>query len=238
MEIKKLTKEEKSEGLTIEFVNKINLQKKCSPVMFKAGDEPVNIMECSTGYWVHTSDGYLRDGKGSLIVFGIRECQIARARYLMNHGEEEKRQEVERVLEQRKRKIREKLDIFKQNIEDIRQYTVEGSTTNAIAKILESAMSVEQRIHVKTENERKIKQLPKMEAQYEWLVSEFEKGNYSLLLDIMGIEKIPNPVSFKLDNEDDMRMLKNAFGKQAIDEAQGDVNKLYARLKVEQEYDV
>ena len=77
-----------------------------------------------------------------------------------------------------------------------------------------------------------------MEAQYAWLLSEFEKGNHNLLLDIMGIEKIPNPISFKLDSEDDMRMLKNAFGKQAIDEAQGDVNKLYARLKVEQMYNV
>lgn len=238
MEIKKLTNEEKAEGLTIEFVNKINLQKKCSPVMFKAGDEPVNIMECSNGYWVHTSDGYLREGNGSLIVFGVRECQIARARYLLNHGEEEKRLEAERVLEQRKRKIQEKLDALKQNIEDIRQYTIEGSTTNTLAKIFESAMSVEQRIHVKAENERKIKQLPEMETQYEWLVSEFEKGNYNLLLDIMGIEKISNPVTFKLDSEDDMRILKNAFGGQAIDEAQGDVNKLYARLKVEQRYDV
>ena len=77
-----------------------------------------------------------------------------------------------------------------------------------------------------------------MEAQYAWLLSEFEEGNYNLLLDIMGIEKIPNPISFKLDSEDDMRMLKNAFGKQSIDEAQGDVNKLYARLKVEQMYNV
>lgn len=238
MEIRKLTKEEKAEGLTIDFVNKVDLRKKCSPVMFKAGDEPVGIMKCSTGYWVHTSDGYLRDGKGALIVFSIRECQIARARHLMNHGEEEKRLEAERVLEQRKRKIQEKLEVFKQNIEDIRQYTIEGSTANTLAKIFESAMSVEQRIHIKTENDRKIKNLPKMEAQYELLVSEFEKGNYNLLLDIMGIEKIPNPISFKLDSEDDMRILKNAFGKQAIDEAQGDVNKLYARLKVEQGYDV
>ena len=238
MEIKRLTKEEKAEGLTLDLVNKVDLRKKCSPVMFKAGDEPVGIMECSTGYWVHTSDGYLRDDKGYLIVFGRRECQIARARYLMNHGEEEKRLEAERVLEQRKRKIQEKLDIIKKNIEDIRQYTIKGSTTNELAKILESAMSVEQRIYVKTARERNIKLLPKMEAQYAWLLSEFEKGNYNLLLDIMGIEKIPNPISFKLDSEDDMRMLKNAFGKQAIDEAQGNVNKLYARLKVEQMYNV
>lgn len=238
MIIKKLTKEEKTEGLTLDFVNKIDLRKKCSPVMFKAGDEPVGIMECSTGYWVHTSDGYLRDEKGMLIVFGIRECQIARARYLMNHGEEEKRLEAERVLGQRKKKIQEKLENFKKNIEDIRQYTIEGSTVNTFAKILESVMPDEQRSVIKAENERKIANLAKMEAQYEWLVSEFDKGNYNLLLDIMGIEKIPNPVTFKLDSEDDMRRLKNAFGKQSIDEAQGDVNKLFARLKVEQMYNV
>lgn len=233
MIIKRLTKEEKAEGLTLDIVNKIDLRKKCSPVMFKACDEPVGIMECSTGYWVHTSDGYLRDEKGKLIVFGIRECQIARARYLMNHGEEEKRKEADRVLEQRKKKILEKLNIFKNNIEDIRQYMIEGSAMNELMKVFESEAP-----RVKAEFDRKIANLPKMEAQYEWLISEFEKGNYNLLLDIMGIEKIPNPVTFKLDSEDDMRMLKNAFGKQAIDEAQGDVNKLYARLKVEQMYNV
>ncbi|WP_106827665.1 hypothetical protein [Parabacteroides pacaensis] len=233
MEIKKLTKEEIAEGLTLNFVNKVNLKKKCSPVMFKAGDEPVGIMECSTGYWVHTSEGYLRDEKGRLIVFDIRACQIARARYLMNHGEEEKRKEAERVLEQRKKKILEKLNIFKNNIEDIRQYTIEGSAMNELMKVFESEDP-----RVKAKFNRKIANLPKMEAQYEWLVSEFEKGNYNLLLDIMRIEKIPNPITFRLDNEDDMRMLKNAFGKQAIDEAQGDVNKLYARLKVEQMYNM
>lgn len=50
MEIKRLTKEEKAEGLTLDLVNKVDLRKKCSPVMFKGGDEPVGIMECSTGY--------------------------------------------------------------------------------------------------------------------------------------------------------------------------------------------
>ena len=33
MEIKKLTKEEKAEGLTLDLVNKVDLRKKCSPVM-------------------------------------------------------------------------------------------------------------------------------------------------------------------------------------------------------------
>lgn len=238
MEIKKLTKEEKAEGLTLALVNKVNLRKKCSPVMFKAGDEPVSIMECSTGYWVHTSDGYLRDEKGKLIVFDIRKCQIARARYLMYHGDEEKRKEAERVLEQRKRKILEKLAVFKENIETIQEYADKDSTTSLLSRAFESVMTDEQKASVKAENERKVAMLPQMRKDYDMLVGEFEKGNYNYLLEVMGIESIPNPVSFRLDNEDDMRRLKNAFGKQAIDEAQGDVNKLYARLKVEQMYNM
>jgi len=54
----------------------------------------------------------------------------------------------------------------------------------------------------------------------------------------LGIEKIENLVSFKLDNQDDMRALKNAFGAQAINETNGDVNLMYARLKVEQNYNL
>lgn len=238
MEIKKLTEEEIADGLTVDFVNKVNLRKRCSPVMFESGDEPVCIMECSKGYWVHTSDGYLRDDKGDLIVFGIRQCQVARARYLMCHGEDEKRMETEQVLNQRKRKIRDMLTVFKENIDGIRQCSIENSIANVLSKISESAMSDEQRARLQLEKEDKINNLHKMEAQYELLASEFEKGNYNLLLNIMGIEKIPNPVTFNINSEDDMRMLKNAFGKQAIDESQGDVNKLYARLKVEQMSDI
>jgi len=105
-----------------------------------------------------------------------------------------------------------------------------------LASALESIMTEEQKAAVREENERKIASLPLLEKQYERLVSEFEKGNYNFLLGIMDIEKIPNPISFKLDNEDDMRALKNAFGAKTIEEANGDINKLFARLKVEQLY--
>lgn len=50
----------------------------------------------------------------------------------------------------------------------------------------------------------------------------------------MGIEKIPNPMSFKLDNKKDMRVLKNSFGAKAMEESGYDVNKMFARMKVEQ----
>lgn len=235
MEIKKLTKEEKLEGLTLDFVNKVNLKQRSSPVMFKQGDEPVSIMECSTGYWVNTSDGFLKDEKGQLIVAKIRECHIARARYLFYHADEEKKIEAEKVLRKRKEKIQEKLSAFKKNIEILKASLDKSSSVSSLVQILESMMTEEQKKSNQAENDRKVAMLPEMERQYALLVSEYEKGNLNYLLNVLGIEKIENPVSFKIENEDDMRMMKNAFGKKAIDESGGDVNKLYARLKVEQQ---
>lgn len=235
MEIKKLTKEEKLEGLTLDFVNKVNLKQRSSPVMFKQGDEPVSLMECSTGYWVNTSDGFLKDEKGKLIVAKIRECHIARARYLFYHVDEEKQIEAEKVLRKRKEKIQEKLSIFKKNIEILKASLDKSSSASSLVQILESMMTEEQKKSTQAENDRKVAMLPEMESQYALLVSEFEKGNRNYLLNVLGIEKIENPVSFKIENEDDMRMMRNAFGKKAIDDSEGDVNKLYARLKVEQQ---
>ena len=110
------------------------------------------------------------------------------------------------------------------------------SSVHALNEILESVSTNPQAI--KEENARKIAVLPEMERQYELLVSNFNNGNINFLLDILGIEKIENPVTFKFDNEDDMRALKNAFGAAAINEANGDVNLMYARLKVEQTYNL
>lgn len=238
MEIKKLTKEEQSEGLTLDLVNAVNLKKRTSPVMFKKGDEPVNLMACSKGYWVNTSDGFLKDSENNLLVFKERECQIARARYLFYHADDEKKKDAEKLLESRKKKIQEKLDIFKKNIETIEAYTNENSQTAQLVRILESVITAEQKEFIRLENERKVALLPKMKKEYEMLVAEFERENYNYLLNVMGIEKIENPVSFKFDNEKDMRVLKNSFGAKAIEEADGDVNKLFARMKIEQQSNI
>lgn len=236
MLIKKLSKEEQAEGLTLDFVNKINLQKKSSPVMFKQNDKPASLMKCSTGFWVRAEGEFLKDENGKLLILKERECQIARARYLFYHADEEKREEAEKVLRKRKEKIQNKLDIFRKNIDAIKALTDKKSSVHALNEILESVSTNPQAI--KEENARKIAALPEMERQYELLVSNFNNGNINFLLDILGIEKIENPVTFKFDNEDDMRALKNAFGAAAINEANGDVNLMYARLKVEQTYNL
>jgi hypothetical protein len=53
-------------------------------------------------------------------------------------------------------------------------------------------------------------------------------------LDELKIEKIDNPLTFKFDNEDDMRAVK-AFTKTLVES--GDINKAFASLKVEREQD-
>lgn len=55
MEIKKLTKEEKAEGLTLDLVNKVDLLKKCSPVMFKGGDDALKEMSFTERMFFSTS---------------------------------------------------------------------------------------------------------------------------------------------------------------------------------------
>lgn len=236
MIIKKLTKEEQAEGLQTDFVNKINLLKKSSPVMFKQNEKPMNLMKCSAGWWACVKGEFLKDENGKLLIFKERECQIARARYLFYHAEDEKREEAEKILQKRKRQIQNKLDIFKKNIDDIKVLTNKNSSISIFNGILESIGTNSQAI--KEENACKIAALPQMEQQYDHLLSNFNSGNINYLLNILGIEKIENPVSFKLDNQDDMRALKNAFGAQAINETNGDVNLMYARLKVEQNYNL
>ena len=167
-----------------------------------------------------------------MLILKERECQIARARYLFYHADEEKREEAEKVLRKRKEKIQNKLDIFRKNIDAIKALTDKKSSAHALNEILESVSTNPQAI--KEENARKIAALPEIEL----LVSNFNNGNINFLLDILRIEKIENPVTFKFDNKDDMRALKNAFGAAAINEANGDVNLMYARLKVEQTYNL
>lgn len=236
MLIKKLTKEEQTEGLTIDFVNKINLLKRSSPIMFKQNEKPMNLMKCSAGWWASQDGKFLKDENGKLLIFKERECQIARARYLFYHAEDEKREEAEKILRKRKRQIQNKLDILKKNIDDIKALMDKNSSINILNEIFESIGTNSQAIQ--EENARKIATLPQMEQQYEFLLSNFNSGNINYLLNILGIERIENPISFKIDNEDDMRVLKNAFGAQAINETNGDVNLMYARLKVEQNYNL
>jgi len=236
MKIKKITKSEIAEGLTVELVNRVNLNKKSSPVIFQLGDDPVNLMKCSKGYWILTSDGFLKDENGELLVFDERICQVARARYLLFHGDEEKELEAKKLFEKRKTIVWNKLEVFKRNLDEVKQYQDPNSTVSILARALESAMSEDQKISINARNKQLIDDLPNMEEAYNSLMDEYNKGNIDYLLTIMGLNKRENPISFKFDDKYDMKAFKNVFSKDAMESMNYDISKMFARLDIERKY--
>lgn len=244
MEIKKLTQIELDEGLTLEFVNNIKFDKRQSPVLFSKDEEPVNLMKCSTGFWRSIGNcQYERDTKGNLVVYDNKTCCIARARYLLHHAEDEKKQDAEKVLQSRKKKIEDSLSDIEKKIEQLKKLRDNGNQKSSLEQTLESALlsqtSEWQRAQYLREREAKEKQtqeliahIPRLEEIYNELKSEFDKGNYNMALDALNIEKIVNPMTFRFDNENEMNQVK-AFTRTLIET--GDINLAYARLKVEQE---
>ena len=231
MLIKKLSRQEIDEGLTLALVNSPDATRKPSPVMFQKDDEPVNLVKCSTGYWVCYEPGkYLRDEKGRLMVLGQRECQIARARYLFHFADMEKQQETEKLLSSRRDKVQKAIENMRKNIDS----SMERSNGN---RCLLEFMTDEHQQKYKAETERITRLLPQMEDMYRKVVESFEKGNIAELLDYFDIEKAENPVfTARYDNDNEMRVLKNSFGKAALDAAGGNIERLLARLQIEKEY--
>lgn len=242
-EIKRLSKAELDEGLTLELVNKVDMKKRYSPVLFNKDGVPCLLMKCSKGYWRSVGDGkYEQDDKNKLVVYSEKDCLIARARYLFYFEEEEKKEDAEKVLADRKKKIEDFLSDFEKKIEHLNTIRNNKDRSDSMAKILEDALlsqaSEWQRAQYLREREAKEKQtqtliesLPRLEQIYAELKDEYEKGNYNYLLNELKIEKIDNPLTFKFNNKDDMRAVK-AFTKTLVES--GNMNQAYARLKVEQ----
>lgn len=241
-EIKKLSKSELEEGLTLELVNQVDMKKRHSPVLFDKDGMPCSIMKCSKGYWRSIGDGkYEKDSKNNFVVYSETDCQTARARYLLHYSEEEKKQDAEKVLAERKKKIEDSLSDIEKKIEHLK--SLRDKKESDIISVFESAILANsnewQRAQYLREREAKEKQtqeligsLPRLEQIHAELKAEYEKGNYNYLLYTLKIEKIDNPMTFKFDNENDMNAAR-AFTKTLIES--GDVNKAYARLKVESE---
>jgi hypothetical protein len=100
----------KEEGITKEFLNSIDISKGCSPAQLKPGEEPVKLLECSSGYWVSLGFGeFLKDETGTMVVISKKEAKIGRARYLLNFKDEVYQKEIAIEIERLKKQVDEKL---------------------------------------------------------------------------------------------------------------------------------
>jgi len=226
MIIKKLSKSEVEEGLTLELVNLIDLKKKCSPVQIQAGDEPVNLLVCSSGYNVIIDGKVLRDASNKPLVIAEREVQIARARYLKNYGAKEKEERVNELVESWRSKVREILDKTKLRIDGLKKSLAGEGLHGALLEMGGDSMK-----------ENLQAELSKLEPAYNQAEEMYSEGRLPELLDALNIKKL-NPLMLRAeyDNPEDMRVLKAVFHREALDKWNGDTLKAYAMIEIEKEY--
>jgi hypothetical protein len=235
MIIKKLSKEQLDEGISVEIVNALNMEKNYSPIQLQKGDEPVNIMPCTGGFWVMYEPGkFLKDEKNKYIIFPEKECRIGRARYLLNYGKEEKRLKIEALVVQWTKEVRVAIDRVKKNVESLKQ----DPNNFSLGRSIMSALKGEEAANKwEEENGEKYSQLYPKYLELEKL---YEQGDICSLLDFFGTKKFNNPMlSAHLDDDEAMRVVKNTFGANAIDEwigsGAGIINR-YAAIEIEKEY--
>lgn len=223
MILKKLPKEVVSEGITVELFNKINMDNFYSPVQLQPNDEPVKLMKCATGYWVMIDDEtFLRDEKNKLIVFGEKECQIGRARYLLSYGVKEKEQKVNDLIDYWDRQVQAEIGKLAN--------AAQPPSGGVFSDILEHLLSDEQKQHEEAKRELAKK-------AYKIATEAYQEGRIIELLASFKIKRFDNPMlTARYDNPDEMRVLINTFNKDQIDKWDGDMLKKYAQIEVEKQY--
>ena len=223
----KLTKQETEEGITLELVNSKGVTEKTSPVLFEKEGDVYNLLKCSAGFWAMDKNGKYVKESGKYKVFQPRDCQIARARYLLYFSENEKEAETQKLYEKRKRQAVDAIANYRKKIDEIRHRP----------DWFVALMSLEEKIRFNAETEEK---LPLYEHDYARLEKQLNDGNITNVLVYFGIEKQTKPgellIKAHYDNDNEMRILKGAFGKEALVNYEGDIEMHIARLRVEQRY--
>lgn len=238
MTIKKLTKPEIEEGLTLESVNRINLKQRHSPVLFTKESPPVTLVPCSTEYWVtYEKNGqqWLRDEKNNRVVKDERSCQVARARYLLYHEKEEQEADVKELLKERKTKARNALDKIKGYI-----LSLENRAGSDFGLILAEAIGKESKSQYLQKRQEEINRLPKIKRDYEILETLYKNDKIIDILELLKIEQVrENPgtpmISVSFDDEKSMNVIKEIFGATALNADDFTMDKVYAQINVAKE---
>jgi hypothetical protein len=239
--IKKLTKEEVAEGLTLDLVNSIDMSKNYSPIQLQEGDEPCNILQCSKGYWVMIDSKPLVDEKNQYIVWDVRKCQIGRARYLLNYGAKEKEVKIRGLIASWKNQTRKQIDLLKKKVEFLKlESNPTGDDISSI--IIRAGLSKMQPNEKEAYIQGKLEEYERTNQTYVWAEEMWEKNNIIGLLEVFKIKKFNQPMlSARLDNNHEMKVLTNTFHRKEIDkwaDMDFDQTYKYAQIEVEKEYPI
>jgi hypothetical protein len=253
MKIKRLTKEQLDEGLTLEAVNSPEFELRPSPVQLREGEEPVRLLcvnpqKTPRMYWATIGDGkFVTDG-GKLAVFGEKECRIGRARYLLNYPEREKAERREK----RKKSVQAQCETWKKEISvKVRECRIEilkariylgmeyeHNEEDAIAEVLIKDAAEFDKLNWSFLFEKKKKQmassLPEMERHYALIQQMWNGGQFAELLYYFGMKRSGKPLlTAHFDNIREMDALMNTFSKDALEEWNGDRFKMLASIEID-----
>lgn len=222
MNIKRLTKDELAEGLTVELVNSIDMTRSFSPVQIAKDDEPVKLLKCLNGYNVLYDDNkVLKDSSNKAIVINERTCQVGRARYLLKYAEREKESKTTELIASWKAEVRVFLDRLKGNIKSLEFVAFDTLIQSFDSEYIEK-------------KETKLKEL---KALYEKAEEMFAQNKIAELIHYFGIAKLNNlMLSVEYTDATGMQILKNVFGAKALDTWDGDILNRYARIEIEKQY--
>lgn len=232
--IKQLSKSEKEEGLTLEMVNDPGFNKQYSPVVLQAGDEPIKLIECSTGYWVLLDDdSFLKDKKGMYVV-SFKDAQIGRARYILNYKAEIEAQDIaifERAIQAEICRLKEQVDAkVTEDISKIRQILVMGGKIipegleaillNAIAEANGNdpyGLNYRDKDHYER-NKKAAEDIATDELMdaYEVLKRLSDQGDYDTLYQHYFQDGLPLIASFNNNNPDHIKAMVRSFSKDNI----------------------
>jgi hypothetical protein len=226
MKVNRLSKDEITEGLTLDLVNSMDMDRCFSPVQLLKDDEPVKLLKCLKGYNVlFDGDKVLKDSNNKAIVLKERECQVGRARYLLKYSDKEKDEKTIELIESWRLSVREHLDRVKLKINSLE------------SSLFESIVQAVDKEGFSQYKEDRAKKVAELKPLYEKAEAMFAENRFPELLNAFGIAKLENPMlTVRHDDEKAMRVLKNVFGAKACDNWDGDSLSRYARIEVEKLY--
>lgn len=177
----------------------------------------------------------LKGQDNKYIIFTERECQTGRARYLMNFGQKEKNEKVEKLMQAWRKQTRDKIDEVNNRMSEYEPFK-KGS----IKAILENAIFQEKGEEFekayRLDKESSLSKFKEHSTHLELLWSE---NKIIEILEYFKIRKFDQlMISAKYEDEIAMKIIKNTFGADALKEWDGDILYKYAQIEIEKQYPI
>lgn len=224
IEFKKLPKDILEEGITIELLNKVQDSGKFSPAMMQKGDEPVTLIKAnSESFWIQLEDGSFLKDKGKLMVFDLKTCLIARARYWTlfsnvetamgeKRREEAKQKEIDKEVERIKADVKKQAESVISKYREIEKYA--GLIRNDFLDMIKNINP--EGFRAKEEAAKQfISENPELKELINSIESKLTNEDFDSLYILLKTDGLPLIAS--IDNDNNLELLKRFFHRDKIE---------------------